>query len=65
MRSWTALDRARAHGPSDRSAAAHDAGGAAADVALLDQLDDPRLTPNEDLEIRRRLREEISLLWRT
>jgi len=33
--------------------------------ALLDRLDDPRLTPNEDLEIRRHLREEISLLWRT
>lgn len=32
---------------------------------LLDRLDDPRLTPNEDSEIRRRLREEISLLWRT
>ncbi|MFV2064755.1 MAG: phosphoenolpyruvate carboxylase, partial [Chloroflexota bacterium] len=33
--------------------------------SLLDRLDDPRLTPNEDSEIRRRLREEISLLWRT
>ena len=33
--------------------------------ALIDRLDDPRLTPNEDAEIRRRLREEISLLWRT
>ena len=33
--------------------------------ALIDRLDDPRLTPNEDLEIRRRLREEIALLWRT
>ena len=33
--------------------------------ALLDRLDDPRLVPNEDAEIRRRLREEISLLWRT
>ena len=33
--------------------------------ALIDRLDDPRLTPNEDFEIRRRLREEISLLWRT
>ena len=32
---------------------------------LLDQLDDPRLTPTEDAEIRRRLREEISLLWHT
>ncbi len=32
---------------------------------LLDQLDDPRLTPGEDAEIRRRLREEISLLWHT
>ena len=32
---------------------------------LVDRLDDPRLTPNEDSEIRRRLREEISLLWRT
>ncbi len=33
--------------------------------ALIDRLDDPRLTPNEDFEVRRRLREEISLLWRT
>ncbi|HUG47281.1 MAG TPA: phosphoenolpyruvate carboxylase [Candidatus Limnocylindria bacterium] len=33
--------------------------------ALLDGLDDPRLTPAEDADIRRRLREEISLLWKT
>jgi phosphoenolpyruvate carboxylase len=33
--------------------------------ALLDRFDDPRLTPNEDADVRRRLREEISLLWRT
>ncbi len=33
--------------------------------ALIDRLDDPRLTPNEDSEIRRRLREQITLLWRT
>ena len=32
---------------------------------LLERLDDPRLTPDEDRDIRRRLREEISLLWRT
>ena len=32
---------------------------------LLDELDDPRLTPIEDAEIRRRLREAISLLWHT
>jgi len=32
---------------------------------LLDELDDPRLTPNEDAETRRRLREAISLLWHT
>jgi phosphoenolpyruvate carboxylase len=32
---------------------------------LLGRLDDPRLTPNEDREVRRRLREEITLLWRT
>ncbi len=32
---------------------------------LLEQLDDARLSPLEDREIRRRLREEISLLWRT
>jgi phosphoenolpyruvate carboxylase len=32
---------------------------------LLDGLDDPRLTPTEDAELRRRLREEISLLWHT
>ena len=30
---------------------------------LLDALDDPRLTPAEDGEIRRRLREQISILW--
>src|SRR5204863_3783761 len=32
---------------------------------LLARLDDPRLTPDEDADIRRRLREEITLLWRT
>ncbi|MEO8229639.1 MAG: phosphoenolpyruvate carboxylase [Chloroflexota bacterium] len=32
---------------------------------LVERLDDPRLTPEEDRDIRRRLREEISLLWRT
>ncbi len=32
---------------------------------LLERLDDPRLTPSEDREIRRRLREEITLMWRT
>ncbi|MBX3030508.1 MAG: phosphoenolpyruvate carboxylase [Chloroflexi bacterium] len=31
----------------------------------LDQLDDPRLTPDEDAAIRRRLRQEITLLWHT
>jgi phosphoenolpyruvate carboxylase len=34
-------------------------------AALLARLDDPRLTPTEDREVRRRLREEITLLWRT
>ena len=34
-------------------------------AALLDQLDDPRLTPAGGRDMRRRLREEISLLWRT
>ncbi len=33
--------------------------------ALLEQLDDSRLTPSQDRELRRRLREEITLLWRT
>lgn len=33
--------------------------------ALLDELDDPRLTPVGDGELRRRLREEITVLWRT
>jgi phosphoenolpyruvate carboxylase len=33
--------------------------------ALLERLDDPRLTPSQDRETRRRLREEITLLWRT
>ncbi len=32
---------------------------------LLERLDDPRLTPSDDREVRRRLREEITLLWRT
>lgn len=32
---------------------------------LLDHFDDPRLTPTEDADTRRRLREEITLLWRT
>lgn len=32
---------------------------------LLERLDDPRLTPDEDADIRRRLREEVSVLWRT
>jgi phosphoenolpyruvate carboxylase len=32
---------------------------------LLDQLDDPRLTPAEDSDVRRRLREEVTLLWHT
>ncbi len=32
---------------------------------LVDQLDDPRLTPGEDADLRRRLREEVTLLWRT
>lgn len=32
---------------------------------LLDRLDDPRLTPAEDAEVRRRLREEITGLWHT
>ena len=34
-------------------------------AVLLARLDDPRLTPSEDREARRRLREEITLLWRT
>lgn len=34
-------------------------------AALLERLDDPRLTPSQDREVRRRLREEITLLWRT
>ncbi|MEA2536674.1 MAG: phosphoenolpyruvate carboxylase [Chloroflexota bacterium] len=32
---------------------------------LVERLDDPRLAPEEDRDVRRRLREEISLLWRT
>jgi phosphoenolpyruvate carboxylase len=32
---------------------------------LLERLDDPRLTADDDADIRRRLREEITLLWRT
>ncbi len=34
-------------------------------AVLLERLDDPRLTPSEDRDVRRRLREEITLLWRT
>ena len=34
-------------------------------AVLLERLDDTRLTPSEDTEIRRHLREEITLLWRT
>ena len=33
--------------------------------AQLDRLDDPRLSPREDREVRRRLREAITLLWQT
>ena len=32
---------------------------------LVERLDDPRLTPSEDHDVRRRLREEIGVLWRT
>ena len=32
---------------------------------LLARLDDPRLTPSADRDVRRRLREEITLLWRS
>jgi phosphoenolpyruvate carboxylase len=34
-------------------------------AVLLERLDDPRLTPANDGELRRRLREEITILWRT
>jgi phosphoenolpyruvate carboxylase len=34
-------------------------------AVLLERLDDPRLAPEEDRDVRRRLREEITLLWRT
>ena len=34
-------------------------------AVLLERLDDARLTPSDDREIRRRLREEITVLWRT
>src|SRR6187551_1232823 len=33
--------------------------------ALLDRLDDPRLTPAEDADLRRRLRQEMTILWHT
>jgi phosphoenolpyruvate carboxylase len=32
---------------------------------LLERLDDPRLGPDDDADLRRRLREEITILWRT
>ncbi len=32
---------------------------------LLDTMDDPLTTPDEDADLRRRLREEITLLWHT
>ncbi len=34
-------------------------------ATLVARLDDARLTPDEDADVRRRLREEITLLWRT
>src|SRR5439155_486517 len=34
-------------------------------AGLVERLDDSRLTPEEDAELRRRLREEITILWRT
>jgi phosphoenolpyruvate carboxylase len=34
-------------------------------ATLLERLDDPRLTPSDDREIRRRMREEITVMWRT
>lgn len=34
-------------------------------AGLLQHFDDPRLTPSADRELRRRLREEITLLWQT
>jgi phosphoenolpyruvate carboxylase len=34
-------------------------------AVLLARLDDPRLTPSEDREVRQQLREEITVLWRT
>jgi phosphoenolpyruvate carboxylase len=34
-------------------------------ASLIERLDDPRLTPDEDGDLRRRLREEITGLWRT
>jgi len=34
-------------------------------AALLERFDDPRLTPSDDRELRRRMREEITELWRT
>jgi phosphoenolpyruvate carboxylase len=34
-------------------------------AALVEQFDDPRLTPSADRDLRRRLREEIALLWQT
>jgi phosphoenolpyruvate carboxylase len=34
-------------------------------AALLERFDDARLTPSDDREVRRRLREEITELWRT
>ena len=34
-------------------------------AALLEHADDPRLSPSGDRELRRQLREEIAVLWRT
>ncbi len=34
-------------------------------AGLLERLDDPRLTPDEDADLRRRLREQVALLWHT
>jgi phosphoenolpyruvate carboxylase len=34
-------------------------------AGLLEQLDDPRLSPSADRDVRRQLREEIAILWQT
>ena len=59
-------DRAGAHrAPHGGETPDRPASRCAGSPALLERLDDPRLTPSADRDLRRQLREEIALLWQT